>query len=84
MWSPEMDTLDQLQGSPLAVFVVKKIFDDEDRFHRALTAMLTNGEVRLITKDDQAVPRWRWREVLSSDEPGARFAITEVGAKRIR
>jgi hypothetical protein len=86
MWSPELDTLDQLCDGDMPLAVVRKIFDDEARFARAIAAMLDAKEIRL-TNDDVDVPRWQWREMLTNpdrwrlDQP--RVSITNIGTKRM-
>jgi hypothetical protein len=85
--SPELETLDQLLGGDLPLAVVRGFFEGDARFARAVAAMLHAGEVRLHV-DGIEVPRWRWREVLSSTQEqsgpaGARLAITEAGVRRI-
>lgn len=85
--SPELETLDQLQGGSLPLQVVRGVFGQEGRFVRAIEAMLESREVRLIDGDGTEVPRWRWREVLTVpvqfETACVRVAITEAGARRI-
>jgi hypothetical protein len=86
--SPELETLDQLLGGDLSLTTARRLFGDEERFIRGLTAMLHAGEVRLLAADGGEVPRWQWREVLAvaADKsiPGeALLSITTAGANRI-
>jgi hypothetical protein len=85
--SPELETLDQLLGGDLPLAVIRGLFDDGERFARAVAAMLYAGEVRLYVDGDEA-PRWRWAEVLAAardqtDLANARLDITEAGIRRI-
>lgn len=81
--SPELETLDQLLGGDLPLPVIRGLFDDQDRFARAITAMLEAGELRLVEAAETDVPRWRWREVLNANAGSTRVAITKAGVKRI-
>ena len=49
--SPELETLDQLEGGNLPLPIVRGIFREESRFVRAIEAMLEAGEVRLLDSD---------------------------------
>ena len=80
--SPELETLDQLQGGNMPIAQVRWLFDDRDRFERAIVAMLDAGEVRLIEGNGSEAPRWRWRQLLA-DGPAATLSITVAGARRI-
>lgn len=84
MYPPELDTLDQLCGGDLPLAVVRQIFGDDDRFHRALLAMLHGRDVRLLTTNGDEVPRWRWGQLLSDPKCGMdhRLSLTLSGAKR--
>jgi hypothetical protein len=84
--SPELETLDQLLGGDLTLAVVRGLFETDERFVRAVLAMLDAGEIRLYANGVE-VPRWRWRDMLSA--PGQsglaepRLTITEAGARRV-
>jgi hypothetical protein len=80
--SPELETLDQLLGGDLSVATVRTLFDADDRFISAVTAMLHAGKLRLSANDVE-VPPWRWQSVLAG-EPQARLSITPSGARSIR
>ena len=85
--SPELATLDELLCEDLPLAVVRGLFDDGDRFVRAVSAMLETGEVCLYVDDDE-VPRWERREALAAardgkETAGARLAIAEAGVRRI-
>jgi hypothetical protein len=84
--SPELETLDQLQGGDLPLGEVRKVFNDDGRFSHAVFAMLDAGEVRMLSEGSE-VPRWQWRQLLTSPSQselsGLRLAITAAGAKRI-
>lgn len=82
--SPELETLDQLLGGDLPLAVIRGLFADEDRFSRAIAAMLDAGEVRLLNGDGSEVPRWQWHESLSKHAT-SRYSleITQAGIRRI-
>jgi hypothetical protein len=85
--APELETLDQLLGGDLPPAVIRGLFETDDRFARAIAAMLRDAEVRLRV-DGVDVPRRRWREVLAaactpSGPTGARLEITDAGVRRI-
>lgn len=61
--------------------LIRELFDDQERFARAIMAMLNAGEVRLIGADGVAVASWRWREELAAASE-VRLSITEAGARR--
>ncbi len=83
--SPELETLDQLLGGDMPVTLVRGLFENRQRFARAIAAMLDAGEVRLIDRDGTELPRWRWRKVLAGETEGAdlRLSITDEGARRV-
>jgi hypothetical protein len=85
--SPELETLDQLLGGDMPLAVIRGLFDDGERFVRAVAAMLNAGDVRLYIDGDET-PRWRWTEVLvaardRAEPANARLDITEAGVRRI-
>lgn len=87
--SPELDTLDQLLGGPMALSVVRSIFPDETAFLAGVHALLRAGEVRLLDRETGEVPAWRWRSLLIDGQVLAepeRFTldITDTGVRRIR
>jgi hypothetical protein len=86
--SPEMDTLDQLEGGNMSLQVVHRIFPDEEGFVRGVQGLLQNGDVRLRSQSVD-VPQWQWRELLEGGKilnELFRFELelTEQGASRIR
>ena len=84
--SPELETLDQLQGGDMKLSIIRMIFPDHSRFVRGISAMLGVGEIRLRTADGKDVPRGKWSEVLAqgADEQAAIvLSITDAGARRI-
>lgn len=87
-WSPELETLDQLLGGDLPLAVIRGLFVDDSRFAQAVEAMLHAGEIRLLTAEGEAIPKWQWRVVLhtvsvQSEKSGQRLSITKKGARRI-
>jgi len=81
--SPELETLDQLMADDLPVSVIRSLYPNEDRFLRAIEAMLDAGEIRLLDANNAEVPKWRRREVLTQQADTARLSLTELGARRI-
>jgi hypothetical protein len=86
--SPELEILDQLVGGDLPLTVIRGLFGDDERFVRALLAMLDAGEVQLLAADGTEFARWQWRAVLipssfTTAMNGSRVAITKVGGRRI-
>ncbi|MBS0263884.1 MAG: hypothetical protein JSS02_18240 [Planctomycetes bacterium] len=80
--SPELETLDQLQGRDLSPTVIQPLFKDREHFLRAMRAMLETGDIRLVEADGAEAPRARWSQLLSV-ESGARLLLTSAGARRI-
>ena len=66
MWSPELETLDQLIGGDLPLSVILGMFDDRERVIRGILAMLKTGEVRLLTHRKDEIPQWHWTEILTA------------------
>jgi hypothetical protein len=60
--SLELETLDQLLGGDLTPAVVRGLFETDERFVRAVLAMLDAGEFRLYASGVE-VPSWRWRDI---------------------
>ncbi len=83
--SPEMETLDQLLGGDMTLTLVRGLFENRERFVRAIAAMLDAGEVSLVDSDGTVLPRWLWRGVLAGEPEGAelRLSITDAGARRV-
>jgi hypothetical protein len=83
--SPELETLDQLLGGDMSLTVIRGLFENHDRFARAIAAMLDAGEVRLVDSDGTELPGWRWREVLAAETEAGDFwlSITDAGARRV-
>ena len=76
-------------GGDMPLQVIRGIFNDDQRFVRAISAMLEAKEIRLLTKAGEEVPRWRWREVLvpeSEQQAGTGeflLSLTDAGARRM-
>ena len=54
--SPELETLDQLQGGDLSLELVAKLFPSFDDFRRGVQGMLSSGDVVLTAQDGSEVP----------------------------
>jgi hypothetical protein len=81
--SPELELLDQLFGGDMPLQLVRSLFADHERFERAVSAMIGEGELRLFEVDGSEVPGWRQSEILRTSDQ-ARLQLTEAGARRIR
>ena len=84
--SIELETLDQLLGGPLPLATIRSLYDSQDHFVRAITAMLHTGQIRLLANGID-VAKYRWPSVLGNtdnqnDEP-IYFEVTEAGARRV-
>jgi len=87
-WSPELETLDQLQAGDLPVAIVRRLFDDDNRFARGVEAMRCDGQIQLLTAEGHAVPKWQWREFLNtvagqSEPSGHMLSMTMKGGRQI-
>jgi hypothetical protein len=85
--SIELETLDQLLGGALPLATIRSLYDSQDHFVRAMTAMLHTEQVRLVANGID-VEKYRWRNVLgnsgSQSEPDNVWVeITDVGARRV-
>jgi hypothetical protein len=75
VWSPELDTLDQLCGGPLSLNVVAMIFSDDARCAHSLERMVDDGHVYLMTRDGELVQRWQLRELFQDREAWDRYTV---------
>ena len=87
-WSPELETLDQLQAGKLALAVIRQLFPDSQRFTEGVLGLLSAGDVRLIEVEGLEVPDWRWRELFKDRAvlqqlDKFRLELTNQGVKRI-
>jgi hypothetical protein len=82
--SPELETLDQLLGGDMPLRLVRGLFADAASFRKGMIGLLSSGDVRLISNKSDAVPEWRWQEILSADEPAEYLVqITEAGGRKV-
>ncbi len=86
--SPELDTLDQLQGGNMPLSVVRLVYPDDQRFASSIHAMLVCGDVSLRDERGELIPSWRWRELFSDgvwigDQSRLSLELTEQGSQRI-
>jgi hypothetical protein len=65
MYSPELETLDQLLGGDLPLEVISKLFLSREAFDKSILGLLSGGDVVLVTLSGDEVPDWRWRKVFS-------------------
>lgn len=71
----------------MSVAILRSMYDSEEHFIRATTAMLGAGELRLLANGEDVV-HYRWQTVLKYADDKIRsenleLAITEAGARRI-
>jgi hypothetical protein len=86
--SPELETLDQLLGGNLSLEIVRKLYPDAESFKRGVLGLLSSGDVRILTIDQDEVPKWHWKELfvdgtVMKDLGCLRLAITAQGARRV-
>lgn len=86
--SPELETLDQLQGGDLSLEVVAKLFPSFDDFRRGVQGLLSSGDVVLTGQDGSEVPKWQWQELFRQQADSGRMAqlclrLTPQGGQRI-
>ncbi|WP_144054608.1 hypothetical protein [Rhodopirellula europaea] len=87
--SPELETLDQLQGGDLPLNTVRGLFKDAGHFRRSITSMLDAGDVILLDQESQTVPRWKHAEIFGqpaghSTLQSYRLSLDDAGAARIQ
>ena len=85
--SPELETLDQLEGGDLPLTVIHSLYPDASAFQCGVHGLLKCGEVRLMENGSE-VPNWRWRGLFDLGEvmemlDAMTLSITERGGKRI-
>jgi dihydroxyacid dehydratase/phosphogluconate dehydratase len=88
MWPPELETLDQLQGDDLPLTVIATLYSSPEAFRKGVLGLLVCGDVLLLDAEDNAVPKWRWREIFAPSSEieqlgHFRLRLTSQGAKRI-
>jgi hypothetical protein len=86
--SPELETLDQLEGGDLDLSIVRRFYSDDQAFNPGVLALLSCGDVRLLTADQTEVPEWRWRALfvegsVLSELDQYLLTITDQGAKKV-
>lgn len=86
--SPELETLDQLQGGELPLLVVRKLYPSDTAFFQGIAGLLAGGDIRLLD-DESEIPEWRWNRLLEATHVRQelyllRICITEQGTRRIR
>jgi len=88
MYTPELETLDQLLGGDMPLTVIATLYSTADAFHKGVQGLLSCGDVLLLDAAGNSVPQWRWREIFA---PGSeteqlrhlRLRLTPEGARRI-
>ena len=61
--SPELETLDQLQGGDLKLEIIAELYPSQEAFEQGVFGLLYCGDVLLKTVEGDEVPHWRWREL---------------------
>jgi len=84
MYSPERDTLDQLCGGDMTVACVRRIYDTDDRFIRAILVMLDQGDLRLL-RGGVEVPKWEHRQTMELPNlwDSVVLSVTDAGASKV-
>ena len=87
-FTPELETLDQLQGGDLPLTVIRSVYPSDERFKQGVFGLLSCGDVCLLEADLTSVPAWRWRELfvegtVMNELENMRLSITAQGALRI-
>ena len=84
-YAPELEVLDQLLGGPMPLQVIAGLFPNREHCHRAISAMLKDGQIEILDREGHPLPFWHFRE--ESVLPGFRdrgtgfqAEITEKGA----
>ena len=82
--SPELETLDQLQGGDLPVATIRGLYASADAFVKGVSGLLASGDVKLAYNGAE-VPKWQWATLLTAIRPkdGAFLTLTAQGAMRI-
>jgi hypothetical protein len=85
--SLELETLDQLCGGDMPIAVIRGLFNDDEHFVRAITAMLTTGDVQLF-ENGKEIPNWdqanTLRTAIANDSQcELMISVTKQGAGRV-
>jgi hypothetical protein len=82
--TPELETLDQLQGGDMNVGIIRSLYQREEHFCRAIIAMLRSGEIRLYAPTGDEAPAWESAAIIGDATrwEGYTLSITALGAKR--
>jgi hypothetical protein len=88
MFSPEMETVDQLLGGAMSLTIVRRVYSDDAAFLRGVLALLSCGDVLLLDSEGIQVPEWRWRELFVEQKAlqnlkSLNLNLTAQGARRI-
>jgi hypothetical protein len=86
--SREFGVLDQLGGGDLPVSVLRGLFSDDGKFHRAILAMVESGDVEVFEPSTGTVPLWRLQELSREqsswwNDQTLRARITAAGTRRL-
>ena len=86
-YPPELDLLDQLQGSNQPLEVMARIFADEALAKKAIGHLIRAGEVVLLDAAGAPVPAWRWAEIERgpadwATASGFFLSLTDTGARK--
>lgn len=88
MYSPELETLDQLLGGDMPVSVIARVFPSSESCREGLLGLLHEGDVILLNAHDEETRQWQWRELFSTSDwlqrlSTYRLRVTAQGAKKV-
>ena len=88
IWSPELETLDQLLGGDLALDVIRPIWPNDARFLVGIQGLVSAGDVLLLTRGGCEVPTWRLRQLFDdkavlAELSGFCLCLTSQGSARV-
>ena len=84
--TPELETLEQLDGSNMRLSVIRGLYPNVAAFKHGVHGLLKIGDCRLLDNGAD-VPEWRWRELFEDHSDVEKLgsltlAITDQGTKR--
>ena len=85
--SPEMETLDQLQGSDQKLSVIRQVFASDERFVQGIAGLLREGDVVLLIAG-VVVSEWKAQALLRDGNVRSKLGdytlhLTDQGARKI-
>jgi hypothetical protein len=88
VYSPEVETLDQLLGGDLSLTIIRRLYPDDPSFLRGVHALLQCGDANLLATDQTPIPKWRWRQLFVEgkaleESNQLTLSLTDHGCQRI-